>query len=99
MLWINPEDFKNSPEMHNIPSALTLCNGLGMGGCRRSPGEGKFSCLGLFLCCARENVGACSELPYFPAEDAGEKKRALFKLLDSHETEQNKRKNVFGGKC
>lgn len=61
--------------------------------------EGKLSSLGLFLCCARENVGACSELPSFTAEGAGDKKRALFKLLDSHETKQNKRKNVFGGKC
>lgn len=43
--------------------------------------EGKFNRLGLFLCCARENVGACSELPSLAAEGAGDKKELYLNYL------------------
>lgn len=46
MLWINPEDFKNSSEMHNIPFALSLCNGLGMGDAQGDQG-GKIQLFGI----------------------------------------------------
>lgn len=39
MPWINPEEFKNLPEMHNIPFALSQCNGLGMGDAQGPPGR------------------------------------------------------------
>lgn len=97
MPWINPEEFKNSPEMHNIPFASLQCNGLGMGGMHEVIMEGKFSPLGLFPCCATENVGVCSELPCFAAQGAGEKKELYLNYLIVTRSSRTKGKTYLEG--
>lgn len=59
--------------------------------------EGKFSCLGLFLCCASENVGACSELPAFTAEGAGDKKELYLNYLIVTRSSRTKGKMYLEG--
>lgn len=59
--------------------------------------EGKPSCLGLFLCCARENVGFCSELPSFIAEGAGDKKELYLNYLIVTRSSRTKGKMYLEG--
>lgn len=99
MPWINPEEFKNLPEMHNIPFALSQCNGLGMGDAQGPPGRKNLVVRDYFSAVQEKMLVSVqsSHLSLLRVQET--KKRALFKLLDSHEIKQNKRKSVFGGKC
>lgn len=59
--------------------------------------EGKFSHLGLFLCCEGENVGACSELPCFATEGAGNKKELYLNYLIVTRSSRTKGKMYLEG--